>query len=170
MKLQSNAIRLMVKEDMPRCAEINVFAWRSAYRGIVSDEILFNNMLVSSVTVQLSDYVQKNDHVENYVYDDGIVKAFMSLGACRDEDKPNAFEIWGIYVDPLFEMQGIGFVMVNYLEKRAKEQGYREICLWVPEENTDLRHFYLNIGFSADGSDKYLENLGITVLRYTKTL
>jgi len=170
MRDKNTAIRAMKKEDMPRCAEINVFGWRSTCRGIVSDEILFNRMSVSSTIAQLEDYLKKNDNTENYVFDDGIVKAFMSIGVCRDEDKPNAFELWGIYVEPLMEIQGIGFVMVNFFEKRAIEQGYGEICLWILEKNRDLRYFYEKLGFYADGTSKFLENLNVMEVRYTKTL
>lgn len=37
----------MKLSDVPRVAEIHVFGWRSTYREIVSDEFLFNKMLVS---------------------------------------------------------------------------------------------------------------------------
>jgi len=112
----------------------------------------------------------KNNECENYVYDDGIIKAFMTIGACRDEDKASSFELWGIYVEPLMKRHGIGAALVKYCEKRAIEQGYTEICLWVLEKNDDSKYFYEKMGFIADGTNKYLENLGVTEVRYCKTL
>jgi hypothetical protein len=40
-------IRAMQISDASRAAEIHVFGWRSAYRGIISDDFLFNKMIVS---------------------------------------------------------------------------------------------------------------------------
>ena len=37
---------------------------------------------------------------ESYVYDDGLIKGFMTIGKCRDEGKADFFELWGIYIDP----------------------------------------------------------------------
>ena len=68
-------IRAMVLSDVPRVAEIHVFGWRSAYRGFISDDFLFKKMLVSK-RIDVFDNSVRNNAEENYVYDDGIIKAF----------------------------------------------------------------------------------------------
>ena len=155
--------------DIPRIAEIHVFGWRSAYRGIVSDEILFNKMQVSK-RIPIFEKLLNENTGENYVFDDGIIKAFMTIGACRDDDKSGVYELCGIYVEPHMKIEGVGTAMAEHCEERAIEQGYSEICLWVLEENHSARNFYEKLGYSADGTSKYLENLAATEIRYIKML
>jgi len=160
----------MELSDIPRKAEIHVFGWRSAYRGIVSDEHLFKNMLVSKDIERFSKdenlYVIKN----SFVYDDGIIKAILTIGPCRDEDKPNSFELWGIYVDPFFQRQGVGSQMVEFCEKIAVERGFNEVCIWVLEKNTNARKFYEKLGYNPDGASKLIELLSVTEVRYIKQI
>ena len=161
-------IRRAELSDIPRIAEIHVFGWRSSYKRIVSDEILFNKMQVSK-KIPIFEKVLNENAAENYVFDDGIIKAFMTIGACRDDDKSGAYELWGIYVEPHMKRDGIGTTMAEHCEKRAIKQGYSEICLWVLEENHSARNFYEKLGYSTDGTSKYLESLALLkldILRY----
>jgi len=139
-------IRAIQISDAPRAAEIHVFGWRSAYRGIVSDEFLFNKMIVLERLSGFENAIRDLTE-ETYVYDDGIIKAILTIGICRDPDKLNSFELWGIYVEPLMKRQGIGSKMVDYCEKKAVERGFNEVCLWVFEKNADSRLFYKKLGY-----------------------
>jgi len=159
----------MELSDVSRVAEIHVFGWRSAYTGIVSDEYLFNKLLVSKRMSYFQNAVQ-NVIEETYVYDDGIVKAFMTIGACRDNDKPAAFELWGLYVEPLMKRRGIGLEMVTFCKQKAIERDFKEICLWVLEKNTEARTFYEKLGYKPDGAKKEIEALAVTEMRYHQFL
>ena len=166
-------IRPMQLQDIPRVAEIHVFGWRCAYRGIISDQHLFNTMLETKRVERFTEQFLKKDTGdevwnESYVYDDGMIKAFLTIGPCRDADKPNAFELGGIYVDPSMKGQGIGTALTHYCEKRAKEQGYKEICLWTFEKNTAARAFYEKLGYVLDGATMVVEPYGATGVRYNK--
>jgi len=79
----------MALSDIPRVAEIHVYGWRSAYRGIITDDYLFRNMLVSKRMSYFENSVKTNTE-ESYVLDDGLIKAFLTIGACRDIDKPES--------------------------------------------------------------------------------
>ena len=159
----------MKLSDVPRIAEIHVYGWRNAYRGIVSDDHLFNKMLVSD-RIKRFEQAFSNDITETYVFDDGIIKAFLTIGVCRDEDKADSFEIWGVYVDPFMQRQGIGRKLVEYCEKQAVERGFNEICLWVLSENLASRTFYERMGYLPDGAEKLLEHLAVLEVRYTKKI
>lgn len=162
-------IRIMEIADIYRAAEIHVFGWRSAYRGIVSDDFLFNKMIVA----KRMNYFQKSvsDKTdESYVYDDGIVKAILTIGICRDESKASAFELWGIYVDPFMQKQGIGSKMVKFCEEKALERGFKYVYLWVLEKNLSARRFYEKLGYLPDGEQKFIESLGVTEIRYYKKM
>jgi GNAT superfamily N-acetyltransferase len=137
--------------DTLRVAEIHVYGWRNAYRGIVSDDYLFNKMTVSKSADRFENAVRDNTE-ESYVFDDGILKAFMTIGSCRDADKTESFELWGIYVDPFMQRQGIGSQMISFCETKAIERGHKEICLWVFEKNENARAFYEKFGYLPDGN------------------
>jgi len=162
-------IRAIQISDVPRAAEIHVFGWRGAYRGIVSDEFLFNKMIVAK-QLEIFKNAVLNHTEETYVFDDGIIKAILTIGVCRDADKVKSFELWGIYVEPFMKRQGIGSKLVEYCEKMAVERGFNEVCLWVFEKNVDTRMFYEKFGYRPDGSKKYIEFLAATEIRYSKKL
>lgn len=163
-------IRRMEISDIPRAAEIHVFGWRSAYRGIVSDEYLFTKMLVSKRIEAFTRFIG-NASPEQYVYDyNGIIKGFMTIGGCRDDDKPDAFELWGIYIEPLMKRQGVGTELIDFCEGRATRRGYSEICLWVLEDNSAARRFYEKFGYSPDGEKKCIKALEVNEIRYTKAI
>jgi len=164
-------IRKMELIDIPRVAEINVFGWRVAYRGIVSDELLFTKRLVAtSIPRFQGGFFGSENNSEGYVFDDGIIKGFISVQPCADKDKPQAFELGAIYIEPLMKRKGIGTALMHFCEKLALERGHSEICLWVLEKNQDSRRFYEKMGYDVDGAHKYLEGLEATEVRYSKQL
>ena len=162
-------IRAMKISDAPRAAEIHVFGWRSSYKGFISNEFLFNNMIVSE-RVRFFENAVRSNLEETYVFDDGIVKAILTIGMCRDLDKSSSFELWGIYIDPFMKKQGIGATMVDYCENMAIKRGCNEICLWVFEKNVEARFFYEALGYYPDGTEKFINFLSATEIRYCKML
>jgi len=107
---------------------------------------------------------------ETYVYDDGIIKGFLTIGLCRDADKEGAFELGGLYVDPCFKGQGIGTALALHTEKTAIERGYKEICLWTFEKNAPTRAFYEKLGYTLDGATMIVEPFDAIGVRYSKKL
>jgi ribosomal protein S18 acetylase RimI-like enzyme len=157
----------MEMADVPRAAEIHVFGWRSAYRGIVSDEWLFNNRLVAFSMNRMDLGLRNGSETENYVFDDGIIKAILSVSPCRDEDRPHSFELCGIYVEPFFQGYGIGSMLVEYCDKLAVERGYKEISLWAYEGNYRARMFYEKRGYTYE-STLFPEHWHAAGVRYVK--
>ena len=95
-------IRKMELQDIPHAAEIQTFAWRTSYKGIYTDEYLFAEALVTK-RIPYFEKMINNTEFDVFVYDDdGIVKGFLIITPCKEDDKPNALQIWNIYVDPFF--------------------------------------------------------------------
>ncbi|MCL2571273.1 MAG: GNAT family N-acetyltransferase [Defluviitaleaceae bacterium] len=164
-------IRVMTVSDIPRVAEIHVFGWRCAYRGFVSDEHLFNNMQVSKRIERFTQHLNDKDNtLDSYVFDDGIIKAFLTIGPCRDEDKPSAFELCGLYVDPCFQGEGVGTKLALYCEKIAAERGFKEVILWTFEQNPVSRAFYEKLDYKLDGATMIVESVGAQGVRYSKNI
>jgi len=165
----------MTAADIPRVAEIGIFGWRAAYRGIVSDEIMFRDRLVVTQIARMEARFRRSENpgdyfVDRYVYDDGIVKGNLVIAPCGDEDKPEAFELCVLYVDPAFKGEGIGTLLARYCEDIARARGYREICLWTFEKNAPTRAFYEKLGYIVDGCTQVVEPYGAVGVRYCKQL
>ena len=163
-------IRAAVAADAARMAEINVFGWRCAYRGIIPDAFLFSKLLVHK-RMQAFEKGFEARTGESYVYEaDGIVKAFMSIGECRDGDKKDAFELWGVYVEPCLRGQGIGRKLMEFCEERARSGGYPEIVLWVFKENRASIGFYEKLGYTFDGKEEIMDSFNAVKVRFSKRL
>jgi ribosomal protein S18 acetylase RimI-like enzyme len=161
-------IKKMELNDIPRVAEIQIFCWRLSDKGILSDDYLFKDMLV----VKRMDYFEnemKNSTDEMYVFDDGIVKAFLIIAQCKDEDMTDAFQIWSVYVDPFFQNKGIGSLLIKHFEKIARLKNYKKICLWVMAHNQNAKSFYEKHNYLPDGKKAVYET-GTAEIRYVKNL
>ena len=162
------SIRKAVYNDAGRLAEIHIFGWRSAYRNIVSDKYLFGKLSVSKRIDGFKKSIEENNE-ETYVYEeDEIIKGFMTIGICRNEDKKDAFELWGLYVDPLLKRNGVGRKLIQYCEDEALKRGFKDIVLWVFEKNTEGRAFYKKLGYEVDGKREFLEYFQEYEIRYIK--
>ena len=166
-------IRKAVVNDSPRMAEIHVFGWRCAYKEFISIEFLINIMTVKGRSEFFANYLsEQNNRNETYIYEeDTIVKAFMTIGNSRDEDKNDStFELEGIYVDPLFQRQNIGTDLVDFCVNEARNKNKEEITLWVFEKNKDSIKFYEKMGFKRDGKTKLMEKYNENAIRMNKFL
>jgi len=148
-------IRKLEKKDVSRVAEIQVFGWRSAYRGIMSDELLFNERTVEKWLPLWHAKVDANSKdVFDYVFaEDGMIKGVVTCGHCRDKDKQGAYELWGLYIEPTMKGGGIGTKLVEHCENKARELGCVEFCIWALEENIPAIEFYTKkLGYTLDGT------------------
>ena len=159
--------------DSSRIAEIHVFGWRCAYKEFISMEFLFNKFTVKNREEKFKEYLlNANNNDKTYVFEENnIVKAFMTIGNCRDGDKnEDTFELDGIYVDPFFQRQKIGTKFVNYCIEEARNRNKKEITLWVFEKNIDSIAFYERMGFKTDGKTKIMEAFQEKAIRMNKML
>jgi ribosomal protein S18 acetylase RimI-like enzyme len=147
-------IRAADIKDSSRIAEIHVFGLRCAYKEFLPMDFLVNEMTVKLREKKFKEYLsEKNDNNKTYVYEENnIIKGFMTIGNCRDEDKNYlTYELWTIYIDPLFQRQNIGTQFVDYCINEAIKIGKKEITLWVFEKNNKAIEFYKKLGFEFDG-------------------
>jgi ribosomal protein S18 acetylase RimI-like enzyme len=166
-------IREASVEDSSRMAEIHVFGWRCAYLNFISMEYLFNKFTVKVREDKFNEFLSIRDNFsKTYVFEENnIIKAFMTIGNCRDEDKnEKTFELWGIYVDPIFQRQKIGTQLVNYCINEAKDKNKAEIILWVFEKNNSSIEFYERMGFIRDGRNKIMESYNEKAIRMVMIL
>ena len=58
-------------------------------------------------------------------------------------------EIDAMGVDEKYRNQGIGFEILEYVKKYAKENNYTDLRLTVNEENENAKHLYEKVGFKV---------------------
>jgi L-amino acid N-acyltransferase YncA len=159
--------------DCSRIAEIHVFGWRCTYREFISIEYLINKMTVEKrQEIFEKILLEKNEKDKTYVCEENnVIKAFMTIGDCRDEDKDEkTFELEGIYVDPLFQRQKLGTECVNFCIQEARKKNRMEITLWVFEKNKSSIEFYKKMGFNLDGKTKKMEIFNENAIRMVKKI
>jgi len=166
-------IRKAEISDSSRLAEIHVFGWRCAYKDFIPFSYLFNTMSVKKhYEIFIGFLSAENKTDEIYVFEErNIIKGFMTLGDCRDADKDeNTYELQGIYVDPMFQRQKIGTILVDFCIDEAIKRGKKEITLWVFSKNTESRLFYQKMGFIDDGKTKTIESVNEIAIRLYRVL
>ena len=92
--------------------------------------------------------------------DDGV-RGYALFGACRDDDLPDAAEVFALYVDPEYWSTGVGR---GLLAAAVVALTARPITLWVLEVNERARRFYERAGFGWDGSRQDAEMPGDVLL------
>jgi len=179
-------IRRATRDDAARVAEIHVFGWRAAYEGIVAEGYLFGRLSVTRRAAMLAERLESEE--ETYVYEEtgiagrpgdepqAVVRGWVTIGDCRDEDicdsaaGARAFELWGVYVDPLMKRRGVGRALVAFCEAEARARGRDTVYLWVFKDNAPSRAFYEALGYLPDSKEQLIEGLGAWELRYRKRL
>jgi len=164
-------IRRALLQDCPRMAELHVMSWRHAYGHFIKHDFLHDPSALRRREEAFSKAVRE-DSEETYVYEEGgLIKGILTIGDCRDADKgPQAFELWGIYLDPGSIGRGIGRRLAEFCEAQARARGRSEIVLWTFEKNAAARAFYEHLGFKPDGARKTIDFFGEYEMRYAKRL
>ncbi len=149
-------LRHAEEKDISRIAEILIFTKRDTYRSIFNnDDVSFNQMQVLKEIKRLNN----PDSLNNlYVYDDGIVKAIITL-----ENKGKWFNIKEFFVDPFFQHNGIGTKILNEVFLRNDK-----FLLYVLDKNKRAIDFYKKMGFKYSGEKEEFENSGFYMLKFTK--
>ena len=91
----------------------------------------------------------------------------VAMGAIRPTDTPDECELKRMRVAAEFQGQGLGQAMLEALERRATELGYRAIVLDTTTEQLPAQKLYQKNGFRVTGT----QQLGpFTLLLYRKEL
>ena len=153
-------VRQVQIKDIPRIAEIIVFGKRVAYRPIFrNDRVSFNELQVCSVA---EEYLSSPDKINNMrVYDDGIIRGIINF-----IDYGEVIELCDFYVDPFFKGKGFGRALIRSLIEEAKDNGKKQIFLWVIKDNLPARKFYEKNGFHASGQERLIDGTSIWDMHY----
>lgn len=151
-------------EDIPRIAEILVFAKRTAYLSVFRNER--GSFCDLQVMTLAREYEADAECLERaLVYDDGVVKGVLTRRFC------GAYaELCELYVEPLLTGKGVGRALMDFFLTEAAERRCTRAGLWVIRENGRARRFYEAAGFAPLAVERCVEGTNVPEMRYEKRL
>ncbi len=161
-------IRTVTNEDSKTLADIQTTSWRSAFRGILSDEDLGR---LTNVEKANNMYCRLLNEGKGHGYIgevDGKAHCIAWWDRSRDADMPEYAEIICIHSLPDNWRKGYGSQMMDRLLADIRAAGYHKVMLWVFTDNRRARAFYEAKGFTA--TEKVKPALGTIEICYIKEL
>jgi ribosomal protein S18 acetylase RimI-like enzyme len=150
-------VRAARPDDAEEIVRINVSGWRTAYVGIVPDDVLAA-MAVTDRAERYRDRLCQPGPFENLVVlERDRVLGYVALGPYRVDQRDVILsnrigEVVAIYVDPPRWGTGAGRALMDAALLRLAERGFESVRLWVLANNSQARRFYERAGFAPDGS------------------
>ncbi|HPJ02219.1 MAG TPA: GNAT family N-acetyltransferase [Candidatus Limiplasma sp.] len=156
----STVFRRAVPDDAPDMARLVASAWKKAYRGILSDEIL-DGINVEMRGQRMRNRIEADPDFWFYVLEaENEIVGVAGLCSASDDGLPDVGEIMIFYIRPDKQGQGFGKLMMTRALDTLHAMGYTHNVLWVLKENHSARTFYEAMGFTLDGAEKIVEHLG----------
>jgi ribosomal protein S18 acetylase RimI-like enzyme len=160
-------LRQATPDDAGALAELNVAAWRWAYRGLVDADYLASldpGAGTSTWAGRLTSASARTVVAEQA----GAVVGFVSFGAAEDADAtPAVGHVFAIYISESVQGSGVGRALIVHALEALAAEGRAEATLWVLDTNTVARTFYEAGGWRTDGAIQEA-NLGTTSLRLVR--
>ncbi len=84
---------------------------------------------------------------------------------CKKKELPNCFQLRGLFVDKEFQHNGIGKIIVNFVENRLRDSGVN--YLWMNARESAVL-FYLKLNYSKSKISYVINEIGLHYLMYKK--
>ena len=121
-------------------------SWRSAYRGIVPQAYL-DGIPAGLWAANLDQGGRRSLVLE----EGGRLVGTACVSPSRWPDYPDFGEVVALYLLPEYTGRGYGTALLAAAVERLAGQGYRDVLLWVLEDNRRARAFYEKQGFRFSG-------------------
>lgn len=161
-------IRHAVPGDEAMLAEIQAESWEAAFTGILPDEKLKSHLDKQRIAQMYQRVL--NEHLANAsVLMIGQKMHCMALwGAYRGENHPDWAELICIHSRKGNWGRGYGSMMMEHILQEIKSAGFKQVGLWVFEQNIRARRFYEKHGFILTQERK--NSFGADEVLYLKSL
>ncbi|MFC4061265.1 GNAT family N-acetyltransferase [Planomonospora corallina] len=158
-------------DDVEAVLHVKNASWRSAYRGLVPQDVL-DGLAVTSRAVQAwRELIGSGERHLVVGEDGGRITGFSVYGPAEDAGIGGG-EVYAIYVLAEHWSTGLGLALMTRSVDHLRELGHDRAGLWVLEGNTRARRFYERFGFAPTGRVEDVPGLpaGIPELHYGMTL
>lgn len=138
-------------KNAPEMGYIHACSWQKAYHNIIPESII--NTFTAEQRTQVFEQALKTRTEEYYLFQVDDLPAGIALLYKSHEDMSasDEGEIYAIYFHPDYWGTPATQLGFQFCIERLKELGYRQIHIWVLEENLRARKFYEKNGFTFDG-------------------
>ena len=159
-------VRDASEADARGMAEVQVAAWRAAYRGIVQPQLL-EELSVGAREEVWREVIAGGGMTLVAGDENDVVEGYCSLILpSRDEDAGDrTAEIAATYVDPARWGQGVGGSLLREALARLGTGRWDDVTLWVFRRNAQGRAFYARSGFRLDGATGSHQPSGVATAR-----
>lgn len=131
--------------DLPGIAALAERIWRAHYPGIIT-----HAQIDYMLERMYSQARMEQDMAEGVRYDrlllNGTLVGFSAHGPA---DEPRAGKLHKLYVDPDRQRRGLGRMLLQAAEERARQEGWAILLLQVNKRNTTAIEFYRRTGFTV---------------------
>lgn len=149
--------RLRESDSRLEVSRIYEESWKFAYQGIIPQNYLDG--------IPAGLWAQALDGRDSLVLtEDGVPIGTACVCPSRWPDWPGFGEVVSLYLLPEHMGRGCGGPLLEAAVEMLAEQGFRDVLLWVLEENRRARRFYEQHGFSSAG-DFMEQEIGGELLR-----
>jgi ribosomal protein S18 acetylase RimI-like enzyme len=165
-------LRPATPADAAVLSQLNVAAWRWAYRDLVDVDYLASLDPVTRTPMwaeRLASTLARTAVAERA----GRIVGYVTYGPAQDADAtPAVGHVFAIYVDEHAQGTGVGQVLMIHALHDLATDGRTEATLWVLETNTLARRFYERGGWRTDGTtqDEHLGGASLHEVRYRRRL
>lgn len=156
---------------MDKCeANIIVESWKSAYSNIIPEDEIARFLDKQRRQEQFEKFIEDEEIVLIGFYDE-IPCGLIFGNKDNDEGLERCGSIYSIYLLKEYWGKGLSTKLMDRAINILKEEGCKQVYLWVYEVNTRARKFYEKYGFIFDGNKKqsHFSNKPIE-LRYIKQI
>jgi len=158
-RVSEASIRSATLADVEALSVLHVRAWQSAYRGLLPEDLLDGISLEEWTRRRRRGMEQPASPLTRTWVRETLSSAgeprligFAIAGPCRDSDlhRREVGEVYAMYLEPAAVGLGHGRALMQHTLRVLEEQGFREVSLWVLEQNARARRFYDLAGFQVD--------------------
>jgi ribosomal protein S18 acetylase RimI-like enzyme len=149
-------LRDATESDCASIAQLHAESWRSAYRGMLSDEYLDTRAHAERAALWQARFSERA--AKPFFAILAEIGAKLAGFACVF---PNEHPVFGSYVDnlhvaPQLARKGIGRHLLTAAGRRLiADQTPGGVYLWVIEKNTNARQFYSRVGAVEVGTEEF---------------
>lgn len=136
-------------------ALVQLNSWKKAFKGILSDKQL--------QSLRIEDFsenwkiILRREGRSNYIWlnENKRGQGFVSYGKPLDGNERADFEIYGIYVDPIYWRNGIGYQLLRFaIDNLSNIKASSKTILWTMKRNELSQNFYKKFGFTESGESR----------------
>ena len=125
-------------------AKINVAGWHAAYKGLVPDNFLAKMQVTEKRISRFQEIILNKKNICLVAELNGQVIGYLFGGKNKENARiPFEYEVYGLYIDPAFQRQGAGRLLLQHFRKKVKNAPF---FLHAMKGNAKAMTFYTKVG------------------------